>query len=136
MAERHSLMLAAERATLPSPLDPFLRAFLDQIEALDRGFSPVSQTGEVAGRLGWPVPFVETLFVSARARGLVALSFERGMRNRWQVTSRGGQWRRAVASMTTVDVLLDVPIQDDTSTRSLDGALAVGGDPPPTATGV
>jgi len=76
----------------PSPLDPYLHPFLRYIQVIDRGYSPSAQAGVVAGALGWPVPFVETLFIAARARGLVEASWERGNRSRWLVSARGLRW--------------------------------------------
>lgn len=128
MPERDSFTVGAggERPTPPSPLDPFLGAFLGQVGAIGKGFAPLSQTAEVAGRLGWPAPFVETLFVSARARGLVSISFDRGTRNRWQVTPRGQRWLVAVCPAVAAEPM-GAANQDDGAVRSvMEGVVGVG----------
>ena len=90
----------------PSPLDPFLCPFLRQIAAIERGYAPAAQLATVAGTLGWDTAFVETLFISARARGLVEVGYERGARNRWRLSSRGSRWL-SLADPEGVDGLTD-----------------------------
>lgn len=93
MADRSMPSATAGQApSPPSPLDPFLFGFLREVDALAGGYSPVAQTRAVAAGLDLEIAFVETLFISARARGLVAISFERGSRNRWRVSARGRRW--------------------------------------------
>ncbi len=93
MADRPPSPAATGRAAgPPSPLDPFLSAFLREVDALERGYSPIAHIAAMAAGLELEAPFVETLFISARARGLVAVSFERGSRNRWRVSPRGRRW--------------------------------------------
>jgi len=99
MAERSPSRGSASLVSPPSPLDPFLGDFLREVGRLERGYAPASQAPGIASNLGCPVPFVETLFISARARGLVSVSFERGSRNRWRVSPRGLDWlERSAAS--------------------------------------
>lgn len=78
----------------PSPLDAFLRPFLRAVATNERGYSPTSDAAETAASLGCHAAFVEALFTSARARGLVEPMWGRGVRarNRWRLSARGGQW--------------------------------------------
>ena len=78
----------------PSPLDPFLRPFLEQVGALADGYSPVSHAPAVAETLGWHPAFVDAVYTSARAQGLLEPYRGRGGRgrNRWRVSRRGAAW--------------------------------------------
>ncbi len=74
-----------------SPLDAFLIQFLRHVGELDTGYSPTSHTRAIAERCGFLPPFVEALFTSARARGLIEpfrSPHARG-RTRWRLSARG-----------------------------------------------
>jgi hypothetical protein len=73
----------------PSPLDPALRRLLEYVQTLDNGFTPGTQTTEVARELDVPEAFVEALFVSARTRGLLKPIYPGRGRLRWTVSATG-----------------------------------------------
>ena len=77
-----------------SPLDPFLRPFLERVAAMEGGYSPTSHGPTVADALGWPPAFVEAVYTSARAQGLLEPVRTRGGRgrNRWSVSRHGAAW--------------------------------------------
>ncbi|MDP9355870.1 MAG: hypothetical protein M3R02_11445 [Chloroflexota bacterium] len=74
-----------------SPLDPFLIQFLRHVADLDTGYSPASHARAIAESAGLLPPFVDALFTSARARGLLEpfRSPRARGRTRWRLTSRG-----------------------------------------------
>ena len=76
---------------LPSPLDPFLLPFLQRVGDHADGYSPLSHGTAIANALGWPPAFVEGLYASARAQGLLEPFRARGARgrNRWRLSRRG-----------------------------------------------
>jgi len=78
----------------PSPLDAFLRRFLRAVAAQERGFSPIGDAATTAAEMGCEPAFVDALFTSARARGLIEPLWGRGVRarNRWRLSARGDQW--------------------------------------------
>ena len=78
----------------PSPLDPFLGTFLRRVDGLPDGYAPVSHGRAIAATLDWSPAFVDALFTSARARGLVEPYRARGTRRRarWCVSARGRGW--------------------------------------------
>lgn len=81
-----------------SPLDEQLRRFLNHVRELDAGFSPGRQSRDVASRLDIPEAFVEALFISARARGLLKpIPFNRG-RLRWSVSATGERFLQGASS--------------------------------------
>ena len=85
---------AATTEVRPSPLDPFLRPFLDEVAAREDGFSPMSHGAAAAAAQGWPPSFTEVLFTSARGRGLIEpfrSAAARG-RPRWRLSTRGAAW--------------------------------------------
>ncbi len=84
-------------ARMPSPLDPFLRPFLERVAALGDGYSPVSHAPAIAAALGWPPAFVDAVFTSARAQGLLEPFRARSARgrNRWRVSGHGAAWLAA-----------------------------------------
>lgn len=80
--------------TRPSPLDPFLGPFLEEVARHPDGFSPISHGRRIAEERGWPLPFIEALFTSARTRGLIEpfrSPSSRG-RPRWRVSAAGQAW--------------------------------------------
>ena len=81
-------------ATPPSPLDPFMGAFLRRVGVYQGGYAPTSHGPAVAEALDWPAAFADAVFTSARARGLVEPHRGRGgrARNRWRVSARGRAW--------------------------------------------
>ena len=95
-------------ATLPSPLDPFMGAFLGRVGAYQEGYAPTTHGPAVAEAQDWPPAFADALFTSARARGLVEPHRGRGVRarNRWRVSARGRTWlehSRRVADSAAAD---------------------------------
>src|SRR5687767_15822315 len=80
-----------------SPLDDFLAQFLRCLNQLPNGFSPIADAPRVATDCALVPAFVETLFVSARTRGLIEPFRVRGAkgRYRWQVSRRGSNWLNA-----------------------------------------
>jgi len=84
----------ALRAAPPSPLDPFLRPFLDQVGRCDDGYAPGAGKHTVATALDCPPAFAEALLTSARSRGLVEPARSRSSRlgTRWQVSRKGAAW--------------------------------------------
>jgi hypothetical protein len=78
-------------------LDHHIHAFLDYLDTLEGGFAPTTNTDVDAAADACHVagPFIDALFTSARARGLIEPFQARGTRgrNRWRVSSRGKQWR-------------------------------------------
>jgi hypothetical protein len=81
--------------SLPSPLDPFLAAFLKEIEARGGGYQPGPDTTAIAERLDMPRAFVEGLLTSARTRGLVKPMYGRGNKVRWNVSPSGARLMQA-----------------------------------------
>lgn len=73
----------------PSPLDPFLASFLAIVDASDTGFQPGPESDRIAARLDVPRAFVDTLFTSARTRGLLKPMYGRGAKVRWSVSPNG-----------------------------------------------
>lgn len=82
-----------------SPLDPFLGPFLRQLDAQIGGYAPASHGARVAASLGWAPAFVEAVFVSARARGLIEPYRGGGARARarWALSARGRIWAEGPA---------------------------------------
>ena len=80
-----------------SPLDPFLRLFLERVEGMEDGYSPTSHGPGLAEALGWPSAFVEAVSTSARAQGLLEPVRTRGGRgrNRWHLSRHGATWLEA-----------------------------------------
>lgn len=78
----------------PSPLDPFLRPFLREVEGMADGYAPISGGTNVALALDWPSAFCEAIFASARGRGMIEPFRARGARGRprWRVSTRGRLW--------------------------------------------
>jgi hypothetical protein len=85
------------RATpdVPSPLDAFLRDFLEWLANREHGMSPSRDLHLVAETLGWPAPFVEALITSASARHLIAQQDSRRGRVTWRLSERGRSWLTA-----------------------------------------
>jgi hypothetical protein len=77
-----------------SPLDAYLVRFLDCLVAMPDGFSPTGDATAVAHQVDILPAFVDTLFVSARARGFIEPFRSRRARGRyrWQVSNRGRTW--------------------------------------------
>ncbi len=74
-----------------SPLDAFLARFLRHLADLGTGYSPASHARAAADATELPPPFLEALFTSARARGLIEpfrSPHARG-RTRWRLSPRG-----------------------------------------------
>lgn len=88
------MMTQTHESCLASPLDPFLGSFLRELSELADGYSPTSHGGPVAARLDWAPAFVEAMFTSARARGLLEPYRAKGARGRarWRVSERGRTW--------------------------------------------
>lgn len=81
----------------PSPLDDGLNLFLRHVRDIESGFNPGSQSDEAAAILDIPEAFVEALFTSARARGLVKpIPSGRG-RLRWTISAMGERFLEAAA---------------------------------------
>src|SRR4051794_13393582 len=79
---------------VPSPLDPFLRAFLGWIIDQNGGLNPTQGLKTIAEEFDWQPAFVEVLFTAARSRGLLQPVPTRGSRSKltWQVSPRGSEW--------------------------------------------
>ena len=77
-----------------SPFDPFLSSLLARIADLPNGFSLTSERSRLAETLGWPGPFVDAVFTSAKARGLVEphRSTRARGRSRWRLSAKGTAW--------------------------------------------
>ncbi len=79
----------SENVAPASPLDPFLVRFLSLLQTLEDGYQPGPETGELAISLDLPRAFVDALFTSARARGLVKPMYGRGSKIRWVISNSG-----------------------------------------------
>ena len=91
-------MSAAPRTTSPpSPLDPFVRRFLAEIDQLPGGYAPVASAEGVAAACSWEPAFLEALFASARTRRLIEPFQPKGSRGRfrWRVSKSGRAWLEA-----------------------------------------
>ncbi|MER3438608.1 MAG: hypothetical protein C4346_14045 [Chloroflexota bacterium] len=80
---------------MPSPLDAFLRDFLEWLANCKHGMSPSRDLHLVAETFGWPAPFVEALITSASARHLIAQDDSRRGRVTWRLSERGKAWLAA-----------------------------------------
>ena len=89
-----------------SPLDPFLRQFLQFVAALPNGYLPASDRRALTALHGWQVEFADALLTSAQARGMIERKpIGRGRkRSNWRVTTRGRIW------LEMADVLVTMPI--------------------------
>lgn len=72
-----------------SPLDDFLVQFLVAIVQSERGFTPGQESSIIAKRLDVQREFVDTLYTSARTRGLLKPAYGRGSKVVWQVSPSG-----------------------------------------------
>ncbi len=79
----------AQTSPSPSPLDPFLARFLALVAASASGFQPGPESDLAAQSLDVPRAFVDSLFTSARTRGLVKPLYGRGNKVRWTVSPVG-----------------------------------------------
>lgn len=79
----------AQPSHSPSPLDPFLARFLALVATSENGFQPGPESDRLARGLEVPRPFVDTLFTSARTRGLIKPMYGRGNKVRWKVSPTG-----------------------------------------------
>ncbi len=79
----------AQPSRLPSPLDPYLAQFLAMVDATEAGFQPGPESANLASRMDIPREFVDALFTSARARGLIKPMYGRGNKVRWAVSPVG-----------------------------------------------
>jgi hypothetical protein len=89
--------LRSRRETVPqapSPLDPFLRRFLNWVVDQPQGLNPPRDLQTISEALDWQPSFVEVLFTAARSRGLLKPMPARGSRAKmtWQVSDRGAYW--------------------------------------------
>jgi hypothetical protein len=93
------------KPAVPSPLDPFLVAFLARIAREEHGIGPNTELAAVATELGWEPAFAHGLLTSARRRGYIVAHYPRGARgsNRWRITSAGAAF---VASRSEPDTTL------------------------------
>jgi hypothetical protein len=80
---------------IPSPLDAFLFDFLQWLAQREHGLSLAQDGHLVAETFEWPLPFVEALLVSARARRLIAQEDSRRGRVTWRISERGRAWLAA-----------------------------------------
>jgi hypothetical protein len=63
--------------------------FLGLLQTMEDGYQPGPETRDLAVSLDLPRAFVDALFTSARARGLVKPMYGRGSKIRW-ATSKSG----------------------------------------------
>lgn len=86
-----------------APLDPFVIDFLEYLVAHPAGFAPTGDGATVAAALEWSAPFVQVVFVSSRARRLVAPAPRIGRRGptRWAITEHGRRWLRELGRPPT-----------------------------------
>lgn len=105
------MTLRATRPTPCSPLDPFLEPFLRHLDERTEGYAPAAHGVAAAAALGWPPAFVEAVFVSARARGLLEPYRDRGARGRarWALSARGRAWVEREAEDVGADPARIVP---------------------------
>ena len=83
----------SERTVPESPLDRFLASFLVAVNDLPDGYlhGPASAKS-LASDLGLQREFVDALFTSARARGLLKPAYGRGSRIHWKVSDAGDEF--------------------------------------------
>ena len=88
------LLSAVPVRSTQSPLEPYLTRFITYLQSLPSGFSLATDSEAAASACDVLPAFVETIFVSARARGLVENQRGRNARNRsrWQVSRAGRRW--------------------------------------------